>query len=130
MQAGLFRAAGSFFTVGGSWLKMSATMVGRQRKIFKKYWLKRPKANPPKMKTGPEYKWFKISYLQFLFFENITSGIQHFYISLDVPIDITRRSNWHLQTFQLTPPDVPIDIIRFFFLTSDFLAESLKANKN
>ena len=101
MQAGLFRAVGSFFTVGGSWLKMSATMVGRQRKFFKKYWLKRPKANPSKMKTGPEYKWFKISYLQFLFFENITSGIQHFYISPDVPIDTTRRSNWHHQIFFL-----------------------------
>ena len=33
-----------------------------------------------------------------------------------------------VQTFQLTSPDVPIDI--FFFLISDFLAESLKANKN
>ena len=78
LNAGWFiQGLGSFFTVGGSWLKMSATII-----------------------------------------------------SPDVPIDITRRSNWHLQTFQLTSPDVPIDIIRFFSLTSDFLAESLKANKN
>ena len=41
------------------------------------------------------------------FFENIISGIQIFYIC----------------------PDVPVDIIRVF-LISDFLAESLKANKN
>ena len=43
-----------------------------------------------------------------LFFENITSGIQRFHIS----------------------PDVPIEITRVFLLISNFLAESLKANKN
>ena len=42
------------------------------------------------------------------FFENIFSGIQCLYIC----------------------PDVPVDIVGVFFLISDFLAESLKANKN
>ena len=41
-----------------------------------------------------------------LFFENIISGIQLFYIR----------------------PPVPVDVIRVFFIP-DFLAESLKANK-
>ena len=31
---------------GRGWVKMSATMVGRQQKIFKKNWLKRPIAVP------------------------------------------------------------------------------------
>ena len=42
------------------------------------------------------------------FFENIFSGIQSFYIR----------------------PQVPVDIISVFFLTSDILAESLKVSKN
>ena len=41
------------------------------------------------------------------FFENIFSGIRLFYIR----------------------PQVPVDIISVFFLTSDILAESLKASK-
>ena len=41
------------------------------------------------------------------FFENIFSGIRRFYIR----------------------PQVPVDIISVFFLTSDILAESLKASK-
>ena len=41
-------------------------------------------------------------------FENLVSGIQSFYIC----------------------PDLPLHFIRFFFLISDFLAESSKANKN
>ena len=60
------------------WVKMSATMFDQgqknfkkhwltygwpRTKNFKKHWLKRPKAIPPKMKLGPKYKWFKISYL-------------------------------------------------------------------
>ena len=68
---------------------MSATMVGWQQKIFKKHWLKRPKAVPPKLKSGPKYKWFKMSYLN-PFSENIILGIQHFYICPDVPMYITR----------------------------------------
>ena len=49
----------------------------------------------------------KKSHIWNSFFENIISGMQSFCIC----------------------PDVPLDIIRFF-LTSDFLAESLEANKN
>ena len=42
---------------GGGLVKMSATMVDRQRKIKKKkHWLKRPKAGPQKTKLGPKYK--------------------------------------------------------------------------
>ena len=43
-----------------------------------------------------------------LFFENSISAIQRFHIR----------------------PDVPVDIIRFFFLISEFLEESLRTNKN
>ena len=63
----MIRAAGSFFMVG-CWLKVSATMVSWQRKIFKKHWLKRPKVVPKKL--------FR--------------GIQRFYICPDVPVDISR----------------------------------------
>ena len=35
---------------------MSVTMVGGQRKIKKKYWVKRLKAVPKKPKFGPKYK--------------------------------------------------------------------------
>ena len=63
------------------------------------------------MKTGHELK-VMIQNLIFgillFFFENITSGIQRFYIC----------------------PDVPVDITRVFSLISDFLAESLETNKN
>ena len=48
-------------------------MADRRRKIKKKkkkkHWLKRTKAVPKKTKLGPEYKWFKISYLQFFFWK-------------------------------------------------------------
>ena len=77
-------------------------------KLEEKHWLKRRKAVPQKTNFGPKYKWFKISYLEFFFFENIISSIKFFYIR----------------------PDVPVDIIRVFFLISDFLAESLKAKKS
>ena len=43
----------------------------------------------PKPKFGPIYKWFKISYLE-LFFENIITGMQRFYIRPQVPVDIIR----------------------------------------
>ena len=62
-----------------------------------KHWLKRPKANSPKMKTGPKYEWFKISYLEFVFFENIRAYSVFIF----------------LQTFQLTPSE-------FFFLNFRF----------
>ena len=66
----LIRAVGTFFMVGG-WVKITATMVGRRRKIKKKHWLKRPKAIPQKTKFGPKYKWFKISYLSFFFWKYV-----------------------------------------------------------
>ena len=75
-----------------------------------KIWLKCPKAVPWKTKFGPKCKWFKTSYLKFFVFENIisVSDIQRFYIC----------------------PQVSMDIIRCFFYSFDFLAESLKSNKN
>ena len=84
------RAVGSFFTVRG-WVKMSTTMVDRRRKNFKKYWLKHPKGNPLKLKTGPKYKWFKISYFEFFFF----------LILLWAFLYLSRHSNWHHQSFFL-----------------------------
>ena len=87
---------------------MSSTMVCRWQKNKRKHWLKRLRA-VPKMKFGTKYKWFKISYLDFLFFifffffENIISGIQRSHIR----------------------PHVSVNIIRDFFLFSDFLEESI-----
>ena len=49
------------------------------------------------MKTGPKYEWFKISYLEFVFFENIRAYSVFIF----------------LQTFQLTPSE-------FFFLNFRF----------
>ena len=87
---------------------MSPTMVGRQRKIKKKHWLKRPKAtpkNPKKINQNISDSKFHISSS---FFENSISSIQRFYIC----------------------PEVPVDIIRDFFLISEYLAEYLGTNKN
>ena len=81
----LCRAVGSFFMVGGrggAWVKISATMVGWRQKIKKKQWLEGPKAVPKTKKFGPGYKWFKISYLEFLL-ENIISGV-HLYIYFQI----------------------------------------------
>ena len=74
------------FYGGESWVKMSATMVGRRRKI----WPKRRKAISYIKKFGPKYKWFKITYLEFFFLENISS-IQLFISST--------RSSRHYQSF-------------------------------
>ena len=67
-------------------------MVGQRRKFEKKHWLKRPKAVPQKTKFGPKHKWFKISYLEFFFFENKSFGHATFsYLS--------RHSRGHYQSF-------------------------------
>ena len=58
-------------------------------------------------KFGPKYKWFKISYLKLVFYKKLF-GHTNFYI---------RQHG-------------SVDIIRVYFLISDFLAESLKASKN
>ena len=75
------------------------------RKNKKKQWLKHPKVVPRKRNLDQSINDSKSSVWIFFLFENIISGIQLFYI----------RSNIHV-------------VIRFFFI-SDFLAESLKANK-
>ena len=105
LTVGYVRAVGSFFMLGEGWVKMSAAMVGWRRKNKKKHWLKR---SPKKTNFEQKYKLFKISFLEFeiSFFENSISGIQSFYVC----------------------PDVLVDIIRDFFLISEFLAESLRTN--
>ena len=62
---------------------------------------------PQKTKFGPKCKWFKISFCN-SFFENNISDIYNFFI--------------FVQTFQWTSSG--------FFMISDFLTESLKATKN
>ena len=75
-EAVYFNCQSSFFLAGPqeafSWwrayVKMSATIVGRRRKILKLHWIKRPKTVPQKSKFGPENKLFKISYQEFINF--------------------------------------------------------------
>ena len=89
------RVGGRFFMVsgreGGCWVKMSATMVHRPRKIKKKYWLKRPKVVPKKTKFGPTYKWLKISHLEFFFWRYYFGHATFLYLST--------RSGGHHQIF-------------------------------
>ena len=63
------RAVGSFFMVcgGGGAYKYRPQWLANDEKWKKQHWLKRPKAVPQKMKLGPKYRWFKISYLDFSF---------------------------------------------------------------
>ena len=79
-------------------------MVDRRQKIKKKHWLKRPKAVPKKRNLDQNINNSK-SHIWNSFYEIIVSGMQLFYM----------------------PPHIPVDIIRVFFLSSSFLAESLKA---
>ena len=76
---------------GGRWKKMSATIVGWRRKIFKKHWLKCPKAFPQKMKFRANYKWFKISYLEFFLWKCYLGHATFLYLS--------RRSIGHIRDF-------------------------------
>ena len=71
---------------------MLATMVGRRQKIYKKHWLKRPKA-VPKTKFGPKYKWFKISYLELFFWK--------YYYGHATLLYSSTRSSGHHQSFFL-----------------------------
>ena len=87
------RAVGSCFVVRG-WVKMSTTMVGRQRKIKAKHWLKRPRAVPQKNHWPnwlTKYKWFKISYLEFFFWKYYFGHTTFLYFS--------RSSSGHHQSF-------------------------------
>ena len=65
---------------GGDWVKRSATMVSRRRRIKKKPWLNGPKVVPQKA----------------------LSGIQRFYICPDVPVDIIRVCFFLISDF---PPE-------------------------
>ena len=66
-KQGIRRAVGSFSMMGrgGSggggrgWIKISVTIIGRRQKILK--------LQSPKNKFGPENKWFKTSYLEFIY---------------------------------------------------------------
>ena len=75
----------------GSWIKMSATMIGRLRKIKQEHLLKRPKAVSKNTKFGPKYKWFKISYLECFFWK--------FYFGPTTFLYFSRRSNGHHQSY-------------------------------
>ena len=86
---------------------MSVTIVGQRRKIEKKTLAKTPYSSPQKQNLDQNINDSKC-HIWNSFFKNMISGIQLFYIC----------------------PEVPADIIRTFFLILDFLAESLKANKN
>ena len=50
---------------GVGWVKISANMVGWQRKTLKLNWVNCPKT-VQKTKLGPENKWLKTSYLEFI----------------------------------------------------------------
>ena len=81
------RVVGSFSMVGEC--KCWPPWLTENEKL-KNHWLKRPKAVPKKRKFGQKYKWFKISHLDFFFFENIISGIQIVCIRPQVPVDIIK----------------------------------------
>ena len=76
------------------WIEMSATMVNRRWKILQKYWLKRSKGNPSKMKTGHELK---------IMIQNLIFGIhfffQKYYFGHTTFLYLSRRSSWHHQSF-------------------------------
>ena len=89
---------------------MWATKVGPTTKNFKKnHWLKRPKAVPSKKRNLDQNINDSKSYIVILF--------------LKILLILFRATFLYF-------PHVPVDINRGFFLISDFLAGSLKANKN
>ena len=69
---------------------MSVTMVGRQQKILKNHWLKRPKAVPPKKRNLDQNINDSKSHIWNSLLKNTISGIQRFCICPDVPVDIIR----------------------------------------
>ena len=64
-------------------------MVGGQRKIKKKHWLKRRRGVPKKRNLKQNINYSK-PHIWNYFFENSISGIQIFYICPDVPVGIIR----------------------------------------
>ena len=93
----LYRAVGSFFYM---------VEGGGGRGLRKKTMAETSQSSPPENQFRTKVLMIQnLLFGFFIFFENIISGIQLFYI----------RSNVHV-------------VIRFFFI-SDFLAESLNANK-
>ena len=79
------------------WVKMSATMVGPQRKIKAKHWLKRPRADPKK--TIDQIGWPNINDSKFHFLKILFRSSKVFIF---------------VQKFQWTSWE--------FFLISDFLS--------
>ena len=103
----LNRAVGSFWWWRG-WVKMSATMVGRQRKFEKKHLLKRLKVVPPKKRNLDQIINHSKSHIVVVYLEILFWAFATFLYSS------TRSSGYYQSSF----------------LISDFLAESFKANKN
>ena len=91
---------------GGGWVKISATMVGGRRKIKKKHWLKRPRGVPKKRNLNQNINYSE-SHIWNSFFENSISGTYKVFIFVQ---KFKFLSSGHHQ--------------RFFFLISEFLAES------
>ena len=91
---------------GGGRLTKNIGHHGWPTTKIKKNWLKSLKQSS-KSKFGPKYKWLKMSFLEIFFWKYYFGHTTFLYSS--------KRSNGHHQSF---------------FLISDFLAESLKANKN
>ena len=87
---------------------MLTAMVSWRQKIKSKHCLKHPLKQSPQKQNLDRNKDDSKSDIWNYFIENIISGIQLFYIN----------------------PHVSANIIKVFFLISDFLEESLKANKN
>ena len=92
----------------GGWVRMLTAMVSWRQKIKRKHCLKHPLKQSPKKQNLDRNKDDSKSDIWNYFIENIISGIQLFYIN----------------------PHVSANIIKVFFLISDFLEESLQANKN
>ena len=88
------------------WVKMSAAILVSDKKLKKNALKQSPNTDINININGPKCKWFKISYFELFFKKYYYRHATH----------SSTRSSWHYQSF--------------FFLISDFLAESLKANKN
>ena len=83
------------------WVKISATIIGRQQKIKNntgQYALKQS----PKAKFGSKYKWFKNSYLEF-FFWKYNFGHKTFLYSSTGSSGHNQRFFFNFQIFEKSP---------------------------
>ena len=78
-----------FYGGGGGEQKCWSPWLTDDEKLKKKHWLKCPKAVPKKRNLNQNINDSK-SHIWNYFFENIILGIQLFYIRPDIPMDIIR----------------------------------------